>query len=110
MREITEGRGVDAAIEAAGNLSAFEIARSITRPGGRLVVLGVYGPERRELRMGSFAGMCPVHTLWEDVLGLVIDGRIDPSGIVSHRLSLDEAPAGYDLCAERRATKVVLRP
>jgi len=117
VRALTGGRGADATIEAAGNLAAFDQARSITRPGGRIVLLGVYGPERTELRMGSFwnravdilfAGMCPVHALWEEVMGLVEEGRLDPSTIVSHRLPLEEAPEGYDLFAGRRATKVVL--
>ena len=117
VRALTGSRGADATIEAAGNLAAFDQCRAITRPGGRIVVLGVYGPERTELRMGSFwnravdilfAGMCPVHALWEDVLGLVREGRIDPTPIVSHRLSLEDAPEAYELFAGRRATKVVL--
>jgi threonine dehydrogenase-like Zn-dependent dehydrogenase len=39
-------------------------------------------------------------------------GELDPSFIVSHRLSLDEAPLGYELFKnkEQECTKVVLKP
>ena len=38
------------------------------------------------------------------------DGRLDPTPVISHRLSLEEAPKGYDLFDRREATKVLLAP
>jgi threonine dehydrogenase-like Zn-dependent dehydrogenase len=40
----------------------------------------------------------------------VVAGRIDPIPIISHRLALDDAPHGYEIFADRKATKVVLLP
>ena len=40
----------------------------------------------------------------------VLDGTIDPAPLISHRLSLDAAPRGYELFARHEATKVLLRP
>jgi threonine dehydrogenase-like Zn-dependent dehydrogenase len=37
-------------------------------------------------------------------------GRLDPLPLVSHRLPLEEAPKGYELFEDRRATKVLLTP
>jgi threonine dehydrogenase-like Zn-dependent dehydrogenase len=54
--------------------------------------------------------MCPVHTWWERAIKAVLDGRIDPLPIISHRLPLAEAAAGYELFESRQATKVVLVP
>ena len=37
-------------------------------------------------------------------------GRIDPLPLISHRLPLEDAAAGYALFDRREATKVVLLP
>jgi alcohol dehydrogenase len=42
IREVTEGRGVDVAIEALGSQGTFENALRALRPGGRLSSVGVY--------------------------------------------------------------------
>jgi 2-desacetyl-2-hydroxyethyl bacteriochlorophyllide A dehydrogenase len=119
VRELTGGRGADVAIEAVGNLSAFETARSVLRRGGRIVVIGVYGSETLELPMGAywirgikiiFGGACPVHAFWDKALHWVRAGRIDPSPVISHRLPLDDAARGYELLDSQEARKVLLTP
>ena len=42
IREVTDGRGVDVAIEALGTQETFENALRALRPGGRLSSVGVY--------------------------------------------------------------------
>ncbi|MCF2531604.1 alcohol dehydrogenase catalytic domain-containing protein [Yinghuangia soli] len=42
VRELTDGDGVDAAIDAAGVEPAFHAGLSATRPGGRMVTVAVY--------------------------------------------------------------------
>ena len=39
-------------------------------------------------------------------------GDIDPTGVITHRMSLDEAPTGYDIFKEKKdnCIKVVLKP
>ena len=37
-------------------------------------------------------------------------GVLDPRPLISHRLALEEAAAGYELFDARRATKVLLLP
>lgn len=119
VKEATGGRGADAAIEAVGSLAAFELARSLVRRGGRIVLLGVHGKERLEVPLDAywlrrltlaFAGICPVQGLWERTMAAVRDGTLDSSPLVSHRLSLEEAPKGYELFDRGEATKVVLIP
>ncbi|MFN8232858.1 MAG: alcohol dehydrogenase catalytic domain-containing protein [Actinomycetota bacterium] len=117
--ERTEGRGADVVIEAVGSIEGFETAVDVSRRGGRVVVLGVYAGETVEAQVGvwwaraltlRFAGVCPVHAWWESAIAAVVDGRIDPDPIVSHRLPLDEAVEGYALFDRHEATKVVLVP
>jgi threonine dehydrogenase-like Zn-dependent dehydrogenase len=51
-----------------------------------------------------------VHAWWERALEAVVDGRIDPLPLISHRLGLEDAPKGYALFDARAATKVVMTP
>jgi len=115
----TNGEMADAAIEAVGSIDAFKSAMKCVRDGGRVAVVGVYGTERYELPMGMvwvrgldlrFAGMANVQDQWDDALLAVAKGDIDPTKIITHRLSLDEAEQGYELFESRDATKVVLTP
>lgn len=119
LAERTDGRGADVVIEAVGHPTAFASAIDVVRRGGIVTVIGMYTSESVEIPIGiwwtraldvRFGGLCPVHAWWQRALADVTAGRIDPLPIVSHRLPLDEAPLGYRLFDERRATKVVLTP
>jgi 2-desacetyl-2-hydroxyethyl bacteriochlorophyllide A dehydrogenase len=119
LSEATDGRGADVAIEAAGNPEAFDTALDAVRRGGIVCVVGMFSGEQVEAPLGvwwaraldiRFAGICPVHAWWEETMGHVEAGRIDPTPLISHALSLDEAVLGYELFSSRRATKVLLKP
>ena len=45
----------------------------------------------------------------ERLLDLMVNGVIDPTVVVSHRMPLEEAAAGYALFDAREATKVILQ-
>ncbi len=116
---VTDGRGADVAIDAVGSPAAYESALDVVRRGGRVVVVGMYAGETVNLQLGvywaraldvRFGGVCPVHAWWKGAMAEVVAGRIDPIPVISHRLTLDDAPRGYELFANREATKVVLLP
>ncbi|MNX95854.1 Zinc-binding dehydrogenase [compost metagenome] len=74
------------------------------RKGGTLSVLGVYGvmdtfPMGALMNKGLTvrAAQQHGHHYVPRLLELVAKGELDPSFMVTHRLSLDEAPHGYDL-------------
>lgn len=115
LREATGG-AADAVIEAVGSIPAFKMALRCARDGGRVVVLGVYGAERVDLSMGMawirgldiiFSGMANIQAHWDGSLAAVLQGRIEPTGIISHRIPLEDAAEGYELFAAREAMKVV---
>jgi threonine dehydrogenase-like Zn-dependent dehydrogenase len=119
LARATDDRGADVVIDAVGAPAAYESAVGIARRGGRVVVVGTYAGEVSEVQLGvywaraldvRFAGLCPVHRYWERTMAMLADGRVDPLPIVSHRLSLEEAPMGYELFDRREASKVLLRP
>jgi threonine dehydrogenase-like Zn-dependent dehydrogenase len=43
---------------------------------------------------------------------MILEGKLDTTFLISHRLSLEEAPEGYKMFKERQneVTKVVLKP
>jgi threonine dehydrogenase-like Zn-dependent dehydrogenase len=90
------------------------------RNGGTVSVIGVYGGFIDKFPMGSVmnraltirAGQCHVQRYMKPLLERIKKGEIDPTFVISHRLSLEDAPAGYDmfLHKEDECTKVVLKP
>jgi threonine dehydrogenase-like Zn-dependent dehydrogenase len=113
------GSLADVAIEAVGAPAALETAMNCVRDGGRITVIGVYGVDRYEMPMGicwvrgldlRFAGMANVQGHWDQTLAAISNGDVDPTKIITHRLSLDDAVEGYELFRSREALKVVLQP
>ncbi|HEV2883838.1 MAG TPA: zinc-dependent alcohol dehydrogenase [Pyrinomonadaceae bacterium] len=90
------------------------------RKGGTVSVPGVYGAFLDKFPFGAaFAkgltfkmGQTHVHKYMSQLLELIEFGEIDPSFVITHRLSLDEAPAAYQTFKQQkdRCIKVVLKP
>src|SRR6185503_521879 len=90
------------------------------RKGGTVSVLGVYGGFVDKLPFGSIvnkaltvkSGQTHVQRYMRPLLERIARGEFDPSFIVSHRLSLDDAPQGYEMFKhkEEECVKVVLKP
>jgi threonine dehydrogenase-like Zn-dependent dehydrogenase len=88
--------------------------------GGTLSIAGVYGGFLDKVPMGSaFAkgltfrmGQTHVHRYVRPLLERIERGEIDPAFVITHRLRLEEAPAGYELFKHKEdgCVKVVLRP
>lgn len=119
---ITDGRGVDVAIEALGRPETFEGALRVLRPGGTLSSLGVYSTDLR-IPLGAFAAGLGDHKIittlcpggkerMRRLMDVVATGRIDTRPLVTHRFRLDEIEAAYDLFANQRdgVMKVAISP
>ena len=122
IMRLTDGRGVDVAIEALGTQTTFEGALRVLRPGGTLSSLGVYscdltipldafaaglgGPEDRHhplpRRQGAHASADGGGRQWAC--------RSEP--LVTHRFKLDQIEAAYDLFGHQRdgVLKVAITP
>jgi threonine dehydrogenase-like Zn-dependent dehydrogenase len=95
-------------------------AIQICRNGGTVSVPGVYGGFVDKLPFGAIvnkaitikSGQTHVQRYMRPLLERIARGEFDPSFIVSHRLSLDDAPLGYEMFKnkEEECTKVVLKP
>ena len=117
VKKLTEGRGVDLAVEAVGNPEALDLALRLARKAGTVSVTGVYA-ERTEVHMGVLwikaltltSGHANVIKHLDRVLELLSAGRLDPAPLVTHHMKLDEAPDAYRVYDNREALKIVLSP
>jgi threonine dehydrogenase-like Zn-dependent dehydrogenase len=88
------------------------------RNGGTVSVIGVYGGLMDKFPVGSLmnrsitlkTGQCHVQRYTRPLLRRIENGEIDPSFVISHRLSLDEAPQAYETFKQKQddCVKVVL--
>jgi threonine dehydrogenase-like Zn-dependent dehydrogenase len=116
-KEVTDGRGVDVSIDAVGHPQALDTAIRLTRKRGTVQAIGVYA-ERVEMHMGLVwiksltvgGGQANVIGHVDRVLAMMAAGVLDPSPLVTHHMSLDEAPAAYAMYDRREALKIVLTP
>lgn len=114
---LTDGWGVDVAVEAVGVPETFEMATEIVRPGGHVANVGVHG-KPAELRLQDLwiqnvtitTGLVNTNTT-PMLLKLIAEGRLDVDKFVSHHFALDDMLSAYDTfgrAAETKALKVVL--
>ena len=117
VKQITGGRGVDAAIDAVGHPDALDLAVRLTRKAGTVVAIGVYA-EPCQVHMGLVwikalgirTGHANVIGHVDRVLGMLSSGSLDPSPLVTHHMSLEDAPMAYGVYDRREALKIVLTP
>ncbi|WP_435925570.1 zinc-dependent alcohol dehydrogenase [Paenibacillus sp. DYY-L-2] len=139
LKEITQG-GADVVIDCVGmdakksvaeqvetalmlqggSLSAFNIASKVVRKGGTIQVTGVYGLKYNLFPFGDLferninikTGQAPVIHLIPELFEQIRTGRFDPTDIITHRLSLDQAEHGYNIFSkkEENCIKVILKP
>jgi len=132
--------GVDCAVEAAGfeypttALHKFELATGLetdtadifkemfmaTRPFGHVAVLGVYVNQANHFPVGMLmekgltvrCGQSPTQRNWKYCLDMIQSGEFDPTFVVTHRGSLNDAPDLYKKFYNREGgvIKVFLRP
>ena len=117
VKKLTEGRGVDLAVDAVGHPEALDLALRLARKAGTVSVTGVYA-ERAEVHMGVLwikaltltSGHANVIKHLDPVLELLSAGKLDPAPLVTHHMKLDEAPDAYRAYDNREALKIVLSP
>jgi alcohol dehydrogenase len=117
VKDATAGRGVDAAVDAVGHPDALELACRITRKAGTVAAIGVYA-ERVQVHMGIVwikaltlkTGQANVIGHVDTVLAMMAGGLLDPTPLVSHHMTLADAPEAYDVYDRREAIKVVMTP
>jgi alcohol dehydrogenase len=115
--DLTDGEGVDVAIEAVGVPATFDLCTRIVRPGGNVANVGVHGAPTtlhlEELWIKNITittGLVSGSTI-PTLLRLAQDGRIEAEKLGTHHFALNEIEKAYDVFAaadKHDALKVVL--
>ena len=119
VKAMTDGLGVDVAIEAVGYPETLRTAAALVRPGGTVANVGVHGVPVE----------LPMHELWiqnvtltmglvdtvsiPTLLTMVASGKIPSEKMGTHRFTFDRIGEAYDVFADAAANsalKVVITP
>jgi alcohol dehydrogenase len=118
VKALTDGLGVDVAIEAVGIPATFDACMAIVRPGGQVANVGVHG-KPVELRINEkwieniriSMGLVNAVT-GEMLLKMVAEGKLPAEKLATHRFTLDQMEEAYEVfgaAAEHKALKVVIQ-
>ncbi|MHA3770062.1 MDR/zinc-dependent alcohol dehydrogenase-like family protein [Verrucomicrobiota bacterium sgz303538] len=113
VKEMTNERFCDVAIEAVGKQWPLDLAGELTRERGRLVVAGYHqdGPRQVNMQLWNWRGLDVINaherdpqiytTGMERAVEAVQYGRLEPSSLYTHRFSLDQLGAALEMTCER---------
>jgi alcohol dehydrogenase len=114
---LTDGLGVDVAIEAVGVPATWDMSLAIVRPAGHVANVGVHGKpvefhleEKWIENITVTTGLVNTDTS-PMLIKLLAQGKLDVAGFVSHRFALSDIIDAYDTfsrAAETKALKVIL--
>jgi alcohol dehydrogenase len=122
IKKLTDGRGVDVAIEALGRQETFEDALAALRPGGTLSSLGVYAGKLAVPYETFHAGLgdkkivttlCPGgKERMRRLMAMIENRRVDLSPLITHRFALEDIEGAFELFSHQRdgVLKVALYP
>jgi alcohol dehydrogenase len=106
VSDVTDGLGVDVAIEAVGIPDTFELCTALVRPGGRVANVGVHGApvtlhlEELWIRNVTITtGLVDTRTT-PTLLRMVASGQLTTGGLITHRFGLGEMLEGYDVFSQ----------
>jgi threonine dehydrogenase-like Zn-dependent dehydrogenase len=120
IKELTDGRGADAVMEAVGSTGAGKLAYDLLRPGGIISVVGVcndqhlsFSPVQAYNKNITYTvGRCPARAMIDELTPFVQNKTTDFTSIITHRMNLGDGVKGYDIFANKKdhCLKVVLEP
>ena len=119
LMEVSHGLGADAVFDTVGGASLLDCALALTRPGGAVVLFAhasagecagfelntLFKYERRIL--GSYSGALEDQSR---VFSMMLEGALDPSSLVSHRLPLVDFATGVAIARRRESLKILFAP
>lgn len=117
IMKLTNGRGVDTAIEAVGVPSTFILCEDIIAPGGTIANVGVHGVKADLHLERLWSQNITITTRLVDtvttpmLLKTVQSGKIDPKRLITHRFTFDRVLDAYDTfgrAASTQALKVII--
>ena len=120
VRALTGGRGADHALECVGRAATIRLAWRCARRGGQVIVVGM-GAKDDVVGLGALDIFHSARTLRSSVYGssdpdvevpslaaAVLDGTLDLSPLITHRVGLDDAAAAFERMARGEGARTVV--
>ncbi|HZC41354.1 MAG TPA: alcohol dehydrogenase catalytic domain-containing protein [Streptosporangiaceae bacterium] len=111
------GDGADVVFEMAGTSEAVELAMTLARPGGRVVLGGIPGDDRTAFRASTarrkgltIAMVRRMNEAYPRAISVAARGQADLAAVVTARLPLAKAPEAFTTAAQRSGLKVIVEP
>lgn len=117
--DLTQGRGADHVLEAAGNPGVFSTSVEMARPGGSVVWLGKLNAEtevsfrwgslmgERRMVRSSYGNARPMRDFpW--LVDEYLAGRLKLDELITRRIGLDEINDGFDMLARGEGIRTVI--
>lgn len=117
VMELTNGRGVDVAIEAVGIPATFELCQSVVAAGGHIATVGVFGRSVELHLERLWSHNITITTRLVDtvttpmLLKMVTTGRLRTKELITHHFKLEDIMSAYSTfenAAREGALKVIL--
>lgn len=117
IMELTDGYGVDTAIEAVGIPATFELCQDIVAPGGVIANIGVHGAKADLHLEKLWSHNVTITTRLVDtvstpmLLKTLQAGKIDPEMFISHHFKFEEIIQAYETfenAVDTQALKVII--
>jgi alcohol dehydrogenase len=117
VMKLTDGAGVDCAVEAVGVPATFELCQQLVAPGGVIANVGVHGVPASIFLDKLWDRNVTITTRLVDtvstpmLLKTVCAGRIDPGRLITHRFAFEEMAKAYETfshAADTHALKVII--
>ena len=117
IKSLTNGKGVDVAIEAVGVPATFELCQEIIAPGGHIANIGVHGKSVTLHLETLWSQNVTITTRLVDtvttplLLKTVQSKKLQPNQLITHHFKLDQIMEAYETfgnAAKEKALKVIL--
>ena len=117
LMSLTNGKGVDVAMEAVGLPVTFELCQKIVAIGGHIPNIGVHGKSADLFLEKLWSRNITITTRLVDtvttpmLLKTVHSGKLDPKKLITHRFKLDQIMEAYDTfenAGKKKTLKVIL--
>ena len=112
-REMTEGRGADVCIEAAGHPTALNACIAAARPGGVVVLIGMPAGDTATINVNDLiireVKLRPIfryNNTFPTGVQLLASGKVDVKPLISRRFQLAEVPQAFEYVIANRTTCV----
>ena len=116
IKAATNGRGADVVMEIVGHTDALMLSLDLIRPWGQISSIGVH-TEKMEMNglilygknVTMSFGRCPVRSIFEDALDLLVQQQDKVAFLCGKTMSLEDAPQAYKDFEQRKVHKIVFK-